>query len=218
MTAPRWKQTDRNGNQVGQPHRTEPKDLDWVANQTSQERKSASRPLPATQPPPTGTTEQMLVYVLIEGLYPQLIYFAKTAREYGDWIANRAARWLIDRKPALMIGLFRLTSELTNDAEDIIGPCPNRPSSASSASPTAPTSPGCAAPLSCAERSRVTLSSRTRIAKLSRPGSRRNSASAAGDQGWFAGFHRRFAGGEQRTTACAAAARSLRRSRRRHPF
>jgi hypothetical protein len=57
---------------------------------------------------------QMLVYALIEGLYPQLIYFAKTARPFGDWVANRAARWTIDGKPAPMIGLFRLTSEQTD--------------------------------------------------------------------------------------------------------
>src|SRR5258708_7045186 len=60
---------------------------------------------------------QMLVYALIEGLYPQLIYFAKTARPFGDWVANRAARWTIDGKPAPMIGLFRLISEQTSNDE-----------------------------------------------------------------------------------------------------
>jgi hypothetical protein len=117
MTAAQWKQIDRNGNQVGQTHNTEPRDLDWVPNPDKPGRKICIATSTGDAKTADRYDRQMLVYVLIEGLYPQLIYFAKTAREYGDWIANRAARWLIDRKPAPMIGLFRLTSELTDDDE-----------------------------------------------------------------------------------------------------
>ena len=69
----------------------------------------------------------MLVYALIEGLYPQLIYFAKTARPFGDWVANRAARWTIGGKPAPMIGLFRLTSEQTSNDEGRLVPAEAEP-------------------------------------------------------------------------------------------
>jgi hypothetical protein len=124
MTAPQWKQIDRNGNKVGQPHNAKPKDLDWVPNPDKPGKKICIATSTGDAKTADRYDRQMLVYVLIEGLYPQLIYFAKTAREYGDWIANRAARWLIDRKPAPMIGLFRLTSELTNDAEGHHWPLP----------------------------------------------------------------------------------------------
>ena len=186
MTASQWKRIDRNGNQVGEPYDTQPEDLEWVPNPDRVGKKICIASASGDAKTADRYDRQMLVYALIEGLYPQLIYFAKTARPFGDWVANRAARWTIDGKPAPMIGLFRLTSEQTTTAKGITGICPSRASSPSSASPTARTSPGCAAPPSSAAHSRATMVSRSRIPTLSRPRSRRNRAFAAADaQGWF---------------------------------
>jgi hypothetical protein len=117
MTASQWKQIDRSDNQVGQPHNTKPKDLDWVPNPDKPGKKICIATATGDAKTADRYDRQTLVYALIEGLYPQLMYFNKTAREFGDWIADRAAHWFIDRKPAPMIGLFRLTSEWTNDEE-----------------------------------------------------------------------------------------------------
>jgi hypothetical protein len=117
MTAPQWKRFDRGGNQIGPPLDVKPADLDWTPNPDKPGKKICI----ATSTGDAKTADlydrQMLVYALIEGLYPQLMYFAKTAREYGDWIEERAAPWFIDRKPAPMIGLFRLNSERTSNDE-----------------------------------------------------------------------------------------------------
>ena len=117
MTASQWKRIDLNGNQVGQPYDTKPEDLEWVPNPEHVGKKICIASASGGAKTADRYDRQMLVYALIEGLYPQLIYFAKTARPFGDWVANRAARWTIDGKPAPMIGLFRLTSEQTDDGE-----------------------------------------------------------------------------------------------------
>jgi hypothetical protein len=117
MTASEWKRIDRNGNQVGEPYDTQPEDLEWVPNPDRLGKKICIASASGDAKTADRYDRQMLVYALIEGLYPQLIYFAKTARPFGDWVANRAARWTIDGKPAPMIGLFRLTSEQTADGE-----------------------------------------------------------------------------------------------------
>ena len=117
MTASQWKRIDRNGNQVGEPYDTQPEDLEWVPNPDRLGKKICIASASGDAKTADRYDRQMLVYALIEGLYPQLIYFAKTARPFGDWVANRAARWTIDGKPAPMIGLFRLTSEQTDDGE-----------------------------------------------------------------------------------------------------
>jgi hypothetical protein len=117
MTASQWKRIDRNGNQVGEPYDTKPEDLEWVPNPEHVGKKICIASASGDAKTADRYDRQMLVYALIDGLYPQLIYFAKTARPFGDWVANRAARWTIDGKPAPMIGLFRLTSEQTDDGE-----------------------------------------------------------------------------------------------------
>jgi hypothetical protein len=117
MTASEWKRTDRNGNQVGEPYDTQPEELEWVPNPDRLGKKICIASASGDARTADRYDRQMLVYALVEGLYPQLIYFAKTARPFGDWVANRAARWTIDGKPAPMIGLFRLTSEQTDDGE-----------------------------------------------------------------------------------------------------
>ena len=168
MTASQWKQIDRNDNQVGQPHNTKPKDLDWVPNPDKPGKKMCIATSTGDAKTADRYDRQVLVYALIEGLYPQLMYFAKTAREFGDWIADRAARWFIDRKPAPMIGLFRLTAEWTNDEEGHHCPGLSLPSSPSSASPTVPRLLGCVVRPSSAAHSRAIPASRSRIPKLSR--------------------------------------------------
>ena len=117
MTASQWKRIDRNGNQVGEPYDTQPEDLEWVPNPDRLGKKICIASASGDAKTADRYDRQMLVYALIEGLYPQLIYFAKTARPFGDWVANRAARWTIDGKPAPMIGLFRLASEQTSNDE-----------------------------------------------------------------------------------------------------
>jgi hypothetical protein len=117
MTASEWKRIDRNGNQVGEPYDTQPADLEWVPNPDRLGKKICIASASGDAKTADRYDRQMLVYALIEGLYPQLIYFAKTARPFGDWVANRAARWTVDGKPAPMIGLFRLTSEQTSNDE-----------------------------------------------------------------------------------------------------
>jgi hypothetical protein len=117
MTASQWKRIDRNGNQVGEPYDTEPEDLEWVPNPERLGKKICIASASGDARTADRYDRQTLLYSLIEGLYPQLIYCGKTARPSGDWVANRAARWTIDGKPAPMIGLFRLTSEQTADSE-----------------------------------------------------------------------------------------------------
>jgi hypothetical protein len=117
MTASQWRRVDRNGNQVGEPYDTQPEDLEWVPNPDRLGKKICIASASGDAKTADRYDRQTLVYALIEGLYPQLIYFAKTARPFGDWVANRAARWTIDGKPAPMIGLFRLTSEQTSNDE-----------------------------------------------------------------------------------------------------
>ena len=134
MTASQWKRIDRNGNQVGEPFDTQPEDLEWVPNPDRLGKKICIASVSGDAKTADRYDRQVLVYALIEGLYPQLIYFAKTARLFGDWVANRAARWTIDGKPAPMIGLFRLTSEQTDDGEGHTGTCRSRASSVSWAS------------------------------------------------------------------------------------
>ena len=116
MTASQWKRIDRNGDQVGEPYDTQPEDLEWVPNPDRLGKKICIASASGDEyRGPLRPTDACLR--LDRGLYPQLIYFAKTARPFGDWVANRAARWTIDGKPAPMIGLFRLTSEQTADGE-----------------------------------------------------------------------------------------------------
>jgi hypothetical protein len=117
MTASQWKRIDRNGNQVGEPYDTQPQDLEWVPNPDRLGKKICIASASGDAKTADRYDRQTLLYSLIEGLYPQLIYCGKTARPSGDWVANRAARWTIDGKPAPMIGLFRLTSEQTADGE-----------------------------------------------------------------------------------------------------
>jgi hypothetical protein len=117
MSASQWKRIDRNGNQVGEPYDTQPEDLEWVPNPERSGKKICIASASGDAKTADRYDKQTLLYSLVEGLYPQLIYFGKTARPSGDWVANRVARWTIDGKPAPMIGLFRLTSEQTADSE-----------------------------------------------------------------------------------------------------
>ena len=58
MTAPQWKQTDRNGNRVGQPHNTAPKDLDWVPNPDKPGKKICIATSTGDVNTATGTTDR----------------------------------------------------------------------------------------------------------------------------------------------------------------
>ena len=68
---------------------SKPADLDWTPNPDKPGNKICIATSTGTPKLWTYTTDKCWSTTLIEGLYPQLMYLAKTAREYGDWIGTQ---------------------------------------------------------------------------------------------------------------------------------